>query len=177
MYFWHINSGRDPWLHYITNVAIPFWVNCLPANLGEKSHGKPKANHWLILFTVIFSLIISEIWSRTKTQHHMALLKNLHNVTTCTYIVASYMTSPELAKTFADHYHNYQASSTKLFPNVQSCPNHYYALYIPDLLQFWGSLINLSEFIYECHNGLLQKINTNNHLCKISCPFLSISIV
>jgi len=107
----------------------------------------------------------------------MALLKNLHNVTTYTYIVALYMTSPELAKTFADHYHNYQASSTKLFPNVQSCPNHYYALHIPDLLQFWGPLINLSEFIYECHNGLLHKINTNNHLCKISCPFLSISIV
>jgi len=66
----------------------------------------------------------------------MALLKNLHNVTTCTYIVVLYMTSPELAKIFADHYHNYQVSFTKLFPNVQSHPNYYYVSHIPDLLQF-----------------------------------------
>jgi len=118
----------------ITNVAIPSWINCPPANLGEKSHGKLKANHWLILFTVIFPLIIPEIWLRPKTQHHTALLKILHNVITCTHIVASYTTSPELAKTFVDHYHDYQVSSTKLFPNMQSCPNHHYALYIPDLL-------------------------------------------
>jgi len=53
----------------ITNVAIPSWVNRPPANLGEKSHGKLKADHWLTLFTVIFPLILPEIWSRTKTQH------------------------------------------------------------------------------------------------------------
>jgi len=85
------------------------------------------------------------------------------------------MTSSELANTFAAHYHDYQASFTKLFPNVQLRSNHHYASHIPDLLQFWGSLIKLSEFPYKRHNGLLQKINTNNHLCKISCSFPSIS--
>jgi len=95
-------------------------------------------------------------------------LKNLHNVTTCTYIVILYTISPELAKTFADHYYDYRASFTKLLSNVQSRSNHHYASYIPELLLFWGLLIKLSEFPYEHHNGLLQKINTNNHLYKIS---------
>jgi len=156
---------------YITNAAILSWVNYPPANLGKKSYGKLKANHWLVFFIVIFSLILPEIWLRTKTQHNIALLKNLQNVTIYTYIIISYITSSELAKTFANYYYDYWASFTKLFPNVQSCPNHYYVSHILDLLQFWSSLIKLSEFPYKCHNGLLQKIITNNYLCKVSCPF------
>ena len=91
----------------IANVMIPSWVNRPPANLSDKSHGKLKADHWLILFTVIFSIILPEIWSRTKSQHNLALLKNPHNVTTCTHIVISYMTSLELTNTFSAHYHDY----------------------------------------------------------------------
>jgi len=36
------------------------------------------------------------------------------------------------------------------------------------VLPSYDTLIKLSEFSYEHHNGLLQKINTNNHLYKIS---------
>jgi len=51
----------------IANVIILSWINCPLANLGDKCHGKLKANHWLILFTVIFPLILPEIYSRTKS--------------------------------------------------------------------------------------------------------------
>jgi len=102
----------------IANIIIPSWINHPPANLGDKCHGKLKTDHWLILFTVISPFILPEIWSRTKSQYNLALLKNLHNVTTCIHIVMSYMTSSELANTSAAHYHDYQASSTKLFSNM-----------------------------------------------------------
>jgi len=45
----------------IANVIILFWINCSPANLSDKCHGKLKADHWLILFTVIFPLILPKI--------------------------------------------------------------------------------------------------------------------
>ena len=87
--------------NYIANVIILSQINRPPANLGDKCHGKLKADHQLILFTVIFPLILPEIQSRTKSQYNLALLKNLYNITTCTHIVMSYMTSSELANTFA----------------------------------------------------------------------------
>jgi len=71
-----------------------------------------------------------------------------------------------MATSFEKHYLQYRKSSQLLFPNASSCPNHHYAMHIPDLLQFWGLLIKLSEFPYERHNGLLQKIKTNKHLCE-----------
>ena len=35
-----------------------------------------------------------------------------------------------------------------------------------ELMKFWGPLIKVSKFSGERHNGALQKIKTNSHLCK-----------
>ncbi|KAJ7061907.1 hypothetical protein B0H15DRAFT_794832 [Mycena belliarum] len=48
----------------IKNVHLPTWVGRPPTNLGEAAHGKLKAHELLILFTVIFPLIIPELWWR-----------------------------------------------------------------------------------------------------------------
>lgn len=150
----------------ITNSTLPSWIDRPPHNLGEKSHGKLKADHWFTLFTIFFPLILPEIWSTQSTSRSEKLLDNLHDLVTCTHIVGSYTTSIEMAQIFNDHYFRYRESSHRLFPNVTSRPNHHFAMHIPDLLCFWGPLIKLSEFPYERHNGLLQSINTNKHMCE-----------
>jgi len=54
--------------HYIANIVIPTWIDQLPSNLSEKSHGKLKANQWLTLFTIFLPLILSELWSKNILQ-------------------------------------------------------------------------------------------------------------
>lgn len=148
------------------NAAIPTWLARPPTNLGEKSHGKLKADQWLVLFSVFLPLVLPEIWSATGDKYQQSLLSNFADLVTCTNIVCAYSTSNTAADAYMEHYVRYRQSSTKLFPNVGSRPNHHYAMHNGDLLRYWGPLIRLSEFAYERHNGSLQKIKTNQHICK-----------
>ena len=153
--------------YYIANTVIPTWIDQPPSNISEKSHGKLKADQWLTLFTIFLPLILLELWSKNILQQNAVLLKNFHDLVACTYIISSHETSSTMVTSFEKYYLQYCKSSQLLFPNVLSCPNHHhYAMHIHDLLQFWGPLIKLSEFPYERHNSLLQKIKTNKHLCE-----------
>jgi len=150
--------------HCIANTVIPTWIDRPPSNLGEKFHGKLKADQWLILFTIFLPLILPELWNKNISQQNAVLLKNFHDLVAYTHIILSHETSSTMAISFGKHYFQYCKSSQLLFPNVSSCPNHHYAMHIPNLFQFWEPLIKLSKFPYERHNGLLQKIKTNKHL-------------
>jgi len=81
----------------LANIIIPSWVDCPPTNLGDKTHRKLKADHWLILFTIFFPLILPEIWSTAPSQKNLALLKNFHNLVACTHVIISHMTSASAA--------------------------------------------------------------------------------
>jgi hypothetical protein len=149
----------------LSNTVIPSWIERPPKNLGEKSHGKLKADQWLTLFSVFLPLVLPEIWLSSPSKLHMDLLDNFHDLITCTKLVCSHSTSPEAADQYLHHYIQYRKSSKSIFPDVSTRPNHHYAMHNADLMKFWGPLIKLSEFSYERHNGLLQKIKTNGHLC------------
>ena len=151
----------------LSKAVVPSWLERPPTNFGEKSHGKLKADQWLQLFSVFLPLVLPEIWLQSGSQRiGTALLLNFHDLITCTNIVCAYTTSSEAADLYLDHYTQYCKSSKRLFPNVNTRPNHHYAMHNGDLMKFWGPLIKLSEFPYKQHNGSLQKINTNHHLCE-----------
>jgi hypothetical protein len=158
----------------LSNAVIPSWVERPPKNLGEKSHGKLKADQWLTLFSVFLPLVLPEIWLLSPSKQHMDLLDNFHDLITCTKLVCSHSTSPEAADRYLQHYVQYRKSSKSIFPGVSTRPNHHYAMHNADLMKFWGPLIKLSEFSYERHNGLLQKIKTNGHLCMFLIFFFYI---
>jgi len=120
--------------HCIANTVIPTWIDWPPSNLGEKSHGKLKADQWLILFTIFLPLILPELWSKNISQQNAVLLKNFHDLVACTHIILSHETSSTMAISFGKHYLQYCKSSQLLFPNVLSHLNHHYAMHIPDLL-------------------------------------------
>ena len=161
----------------LASVVIPSWAERPPTNLGEKSHGKLKADQWLQLFSVFLPLILPEIWSSSLNQHHQSLLENFHDLVACTNIICSYSVTEDSANLYHEHYIRYLKSSKTLFPNVSTRPNHHFALHNADLMKFWGPLILLSEFPFESKNGMLQQINTNSHLCKLSSQSCYICIV
>lgn len=150
----------------LAEAVIPTWVDRPPTNLGEKAHGKLKADQWFILFSIFFPLILPEIWvsHRLLTNAGM-LLDNFYQLVTCTNIVCAYSVTPNSPDVYLDHYIKYRKSSQILFPNAGARPNHHYAMHNADLMKFWGPLMRLSEFAGERHNGSLQNIKTNNHQC------------
>lgn len=149
-------------------VVIPAWIDRPPVNLGEKSHGKLKADNWLVLFTIFFPLIIPELWHQpSSSSKDKKLLRNFDDLMTATNILCSYKTSPPEADIYLDHYISYLESSQSLFPGLTTRPNHHYAIHNAEQMKWWGPLMPLSEFMYESHNGRLQKIKTNNHMCKL----------
>lgn len=149
----------------LSETVIPSWVERPPLNLGQKSHGKLKADQWFVLFSILLPLTLPEIWQPSSNDHHKVLFENFYNLVTCTNIVCAYSVTQESADAYLDHYIKYRQSSQVLFPNITPRPNHHYAMHNADLMKFWGPLIRLSEFSGERHNGGLQRIKTNSHIC------------
>lgn len=149
----------------IHDVTLPTWVQRPPTNLGEPSHGKLKAQEYLVLFTCIFPLIIPEFWhtpgaSNLLRQHFYCF----HNLVSATNIISSFKTSNADADAYTQHYIQYREAIQQLFPYHQSKPNHHYAMHNGNLLKYWGPLPSFSEFPGERLNGMFQKINTNRRL-------------
>ena len=150
----------------ISEAVIPSWIERPPRNLGEKAHGKLKADQWFVLFSVFLPLVIPEMWQHLSDSRHCLLMNNFYDLITCTNIVCAYAVTPGSADTYLDHYIKYRESCQILFPNIGSRPNHHYAMHNPELMKFWGPMMPLSEFGGERLNGHLQKIKTNSHLCE-----------
>lgn len=144
----------------ILKVTLPTWVGRPPANLGQASHGKLKANDFLVLFSFIFPLVMPELW-QTETEVDQVHLKCFENLVICTNIVSSFKTSDADADLYTECYNSYRRSIRQLFPSYKQKPNHHYAMHNGDILKYWGPLPALSEFPGERLIGLLQCVNTN----------------
>ena len=161
------NSNALSKIHQcIDNAIVPTWITRPPRNLGEKSHGKLTADQWYTLFTIFLPMVLPELWLASGKRRDLDLLDNFHDLVLCTNIVGSYTISNAAADDYLHHYIRYRQTSKDLFPTVATRPNHHYAMHNADLMKFWGPLPRLSEFPYEQHNGTLQKIKTNWHLCE-----------
>ncbi|KAF9062887.1 hypothetical protein BDP27DRAFT_1368511 [Rhodocollybia butyracea] len=128
----------------------------------EAKHSKLKAHKLLILFTVIFPLIIPELWFNGN-EAEMRRLENFCDLVAAVNLIASYSTSNADADMFRKHYCSYIASRQHVYPDFHFLPNHHYAEHYPEQLKFWGPLSTLSEFPGERLNGELANIPTNNH--------------
>jgi len=150
----------------LAEITRPTWVNGPPTNLGEKVHGKLKAEEFLTIFSDFFPLIIPEFWWPGANALEKMQLKSFYDLVASTNIVASFKTSNSEAEAYTSHYKDYQQSIQHLYPDFASKPNHHFAMHNEWQLKYWGPLPSLSEFPGERMNGLLQKIKTNRHRCK-----------
>jgi hypothetical protein len=109
----------------IAEVKLPTWVERPPTNLGEKRHGKLKADHWLTLYTVILPMALVKIWGLSNSPRDHQLLVNAEQLVICTQIACSYSTSDADADLFDQVYSQYRQGLQELFPNIKSKPNHH----------------------------------------------------
>jgi hypothetical protein len=147
----------------IRDISLPTWVSRPPTNLGQKGHGKLKADHFLVLFTVIFPLLFPAIFLKKDDKKS---LSSFYDLTAATNILVAFKASNSEAKAYTEHYIAYRQSIKELFPEFKSTPNHHYAGHNGELLMYWGPLACLSEFAGEHMNGRLQKVKTNKHMCR-----------
>jgi hypothetical protein len=150
----------------IREVSLPTWVSRPPGNLGEKKHGKLKAEELLTLFSVIFPLVLPELILDDNPTRQQAMLQSFFDLVEATNVLGSFETSNSAADTFLNYYFDYFVSIQNLFPDVDIVPNHHYAFHNSDILKNWGPLASQNEFMGERINGLLQKIKTNDHICE-----------
>ncbi|KAJ4467044.1 hypothetical protein J3R30DRAFT_3663340 [Lentinula aciculospora] len=94
--------------------------------IGEKSHGKLKAHQLLNLFTVIFPLIMPELWAN--------VVKEFCDLVAATNIIASYSTTSEEADNYGNYFYH-------------SLPNHHYGMHNTEHLKFWGPLVASLNFL------------------------------
>ncbi|THU94689.1 hypothetical protein K435DRAFT_819951 [Dendrothele bispora CBS 962.96] len=152
----------------IHEVTLPTHIHRPPSNLGEKSHGRLKADEYLVLFSFIFPLIIPTFWHPSDSDYTKALLHNFYDLVVCTNIIAMFSTSNAKADQYMTHYISYRKGLKDLFPTYKVKPNHHYALHNGELLKYWGPLSALSEFPGERMNGIMQNIQTNRRICMYS---------
>ncbi len=154
----------------IRDVTLPTWVGRPPVNLGEASHGKLKANDYLVLFSFILPLVVPEFWHRPeKSEADQLHLQSFEDLVICTNIVCSFKTSNADADLYTLCYKEYRRSLPRLYPFWDPKPNDHYAMHNSEFLKYWGPLPALSEFPGERLIGMLQDVNTNNKLRKINC--------
>ncbi|KAJ3735420.1 hypothetical protein DFJ43DRAFT_1151099 [Lentinula guzmanii] len=159
----------------LCNIGLPTSVARPPVNLGEKEHGKLKAQEELTLFSGMFPLILPEIWSR-RTENEEAD-NTLHLACFCHLVAATnismaYQTSDTAADKYMEHYVQYRNIAQSLYACWDPVPNHHFGMHIGSLLKFWGPLASLSEFPGERLNGSLANIQTNNHYSEMELTMI-----
>ncbi|KAF8156324.1 hypothetical protein K438DRAFT_1777567 [Mycena galopus ATCC 62051] len=153
----------------IRDISLPTWVGRPPTNLGEKSHGKLKADTFLNLFTVIFPLLLPAIFLERGDERS---LSSFYDLTAATNILVAFKTSNSEAQAYTAHYTAYRQSKHKLYPEFEDVPNHHFAMHNGELLMYWGPLACLSDFAGERMNGRLQKVKTNKHMYDMDFTML-----
>lgn len=157
---------------FLKHVVLPSGVEPIPKNLGDVSHGKLKAIQWKSLFLYVIPLIILELlvldvedFLTLSTRH--TIIRNIASLVQCTQIVLGRTTNQYNIDQFEKMYTIYCETSAKLYNNIKVVPNHHYVLHIPQMMQYWGPLMGVSEFAGEHINGLMQKFKTNHMLGKL----------
>lgn len=150
----------------IKEVSLPTWVTRLPENLGEKKHGKLKAEQFLTLFTAILPLVIPETELVEDDATNQAMQDGFYDLAAATNILSSFETSDSEAEAFTEHYVSWRKHIQRTYPDCPEPPNLHYAMHNEPILKYWGPMAGLNEFWGERLNGMLQRIKTNRHLCE-----------
>jgi hypothetical protein len=65
---------------FIRDVNLPTWVHRPPGNLGEKAHGRLKADEYFILFAVIFPLVVPMLLFQSSNTTKQAILLHVQTL-------------------------------------------------------------------------------------------------
>jgi len=159
----------------IAATVRPRWHAAPPANLGQVSHGKLKADEWrsCFKFDIPVSLLRIETWRsgpgekmedyRAKLVHSTILLA------TAIRWATSHRTSAKHIEKYTETMKNYLKIRKELQPNQCFHPNHVNTLLVGNYLRLYGPVRGWWMFPFERVIGDLQHSSTNNKLGE-RCP-------
>jgi len=162
----------------IRKLIRPSWLTSVPANLGQASHGKLKADQWRALGTIFLPVSLLRLWSNVKSDDNMLSGTNsrsirclkileitLHLVSAVT-VATSRTTSSTHAAAYFQHMLAYLEGLKELFPDYKFTANHHFALHLYEFIKFFGPVHSWWTFPFERVIGMLQRISTNYKLGK-----------
>ncbi|KAH9174006.1 hypothetical protein EDB89DRAFT_2068259 [Lactarius sanguifluus] len=154
----------------IAATVRPRWHAAPPANLGQVSHGKLKADEWrsCFEFDILVSLLCIEtrrIASGRQTDEYRAkLVHSTFLLATAIRWATSHRTSTKHIEQYTETMKNYLKTLKDLWPNQRFRPNHLNALLIGNYLHLYGPVRGWWMFPFERVIGNLQRSSTNNKL-------------
>ncbi|KAF7333828.1 Glycoside hydrolase family 92 protein [Mycena venus] len=149
----------------IANTTVPAWVNHVPKNYGEKGAGSIKADEWRLLGTIYLPIALVILWGEQSQKAE--LLKQSMALFQATTIVCRFGTSPERASAFRNHLKEWVDKLYSCHPHTtvhKKRTNVHVAFHIYDFLLLFGPVLSWWCFPIERLIGVLQKINSNNHV-------------
>ena len=114
----------------IKDMVTPSWLSSIPANLGEPSHGKLKADQWRTLGTTYLPSSVIRLWHKVEADDEWSVRCNKMLLTTLSLVsailVASSRTmSHEKADLYLYYMKEYLNGIHNLIPDYQFRPNHH----------------------------------------------------
>jgi len=152
----------------IAATICPRWHAAPPANLGQVSHGKLKADEWRSCFEFDIPVSLLRIESlrnasAIETDEHKAKL--VHS-TFLLAIAIRWATSHRMSAMHIKEYEktmkDYLKTLKVLRPTQCFRPNHINALLVGNYLRLYGPVRGWWIFPFERVIGNLQRANTNN---------------
>ena len=156
----------------ILHTILPSWINRVPHNLGEPSHGSLKAAEWLILYKLYYPISLIPVWTNSLEEAGSDKRKNrlssLLDSTTLLCKIAHFLTLPkiklddlnELESLITD----YRKVLQKNWPGLRSKPNLHLTQHYPEDIRRFGPPRSTAAWAQERVNGMLQKLPTNHHM-------------
>jgi hypothetical protein len=155
----------------IAKTVTPSWINSVPKNYGESSAGTIKADEWRVLATIYIPIALVSMWgdnsSSRYASHFLELLIHSMALFQATTLVCRFSTAQDRAVAYRGFMKQWADGLHPLFPHTKfddRRPNVHVSFHIYDFLLLFGPVLSWWSFPFERLIGLLQKINTNNHV-------------
>jgi hypothetical protein len=148
----------------------PRWHAAPPANLGQVSHGKVKADEWRLCFE--FDIPVSLLRIETQqsvsgaqtNEYRVKLVRSTFLLATAICWATSHHTSTQHVEEYKKTMKDYLKTLKELQPTQRFHPNHVNTLLVGNYLRLYGPARGWWMFPFERVIGELQCSSTNNKL-------------
>lgn len=133
---------------------------------GSPAHGKLKADHWRTVCTISMMITLVRVWSSsTATPGEHKLLENFIHLVIAVDLATRRSMDAERARLFDFYMLEYLRTLRELFDH-DLVPNHHLSLHLATCLLLFGPVRGTWGYPFERYNGIIQRLNTNNHISE-----------
>lgn len=147
----------------IRNVHVPSWVQSVPSDLGDVSHGKLKADQWRSLACLYILIPLMRLWSAASGARPVALYLTF-TLVSAVLVATSRTTSHRHTEVYLRLMTSYVEGLKQHFPDFAPHPNHHFAFHLGEYILQYGPIHEWWTFPFERIIGMLQRVSTNDKI-------------